>query len=69
VKFDRAAGVKAYTFLLGNDSKAELVEYDTKGKVVATTPIATAFAKVSLNDKTVSVALNGIATVYEVISE
>jgi hyaluronoglucosaminidase len=69
VKFDRAAGVKAYTFLLGNDSKAELVEYDKKGKVVATTPIATAFAKVSLSDKTVSVALNGTATVYEVISE
>jgi hypothetical protein len=69
IKFSRAAGVKAYTFLLGNDTKAEFVEYDKKGNVLATTPIDSAFAKVTLNDKTTSVAVNGTATVYEVISE
>lgn len=69
IKFSRAAGVKAYTFLLGNDTKAEFVEYDKKGNVLATTPINSAFAKVTLNDKTTSVAVNGTATVYEIISE
>jgi hyaluronoglucosaminidase len=69
MKFDRKSDVKAYTFLLGKDAKAELVEYDKKGKVVATTPINSTFAKVTLNDKTTAVALNGTATVYEVIPE
>ncbi len=69
IKFDRVAGVNAYTFLLGKDANAQLVEYDKKGKVIATTPLNSAFAKVSLNAKTVSVALNGTATVYEIIPE
>jgi hyaluronoglucosaminidase len=69
IKFDRAKGVNAYTLLLGNDSAAELVEYDAKGNVLATTPISSAYAKVSLNAKTASVALNGTATIYELISE
>jgi hyaluronoglucosaminidase len=69
IKFERAAGVNAYTFLFGNDINAQLVEYDKKGKVVATTPLTDAFAKVALNDKTVSVALTGSATVYEIIPE
>lgn len=69
IAFDRKPDTKSLTLLLGNPGAGcTLVELDSKGNTIRTTPIGTQLAKVALEGATARVKLLGPCTVYEIIA-
>ncbi len=67
--FDRKPGTKSLTLMLGNPGAGcTLVQLDSTGAVVRTTPISRQLVTVPLEANTSRVKLLGPCTVYEIIS-
>ena len=67
--FDRKPGTKSLTLMLGNPGAGcTLVQLDSTGAVVLTTPISRQLVTVPLEANTSRVKLLGPCTVYEIIS-
>ena len=70
LSFDIAKGTTGYTLLLnipaGSDVK--LNQYNKKGKIVASTPVGSDFARVVVDKKAVKAEIEGTTDVFEVIA-
>jgi hyaluronoglucosaminidase len=63
------AGVKGYTLLMSAPESAMTIkQYDKKGKLLAESTAATAFAKVDVADKAATITIDGNADIFEVIT-
>lgn len=66
--FDVPEGASAATLLLGSTQRGTILkQLDAKGNTVATTPLNGSYAKVALSPQASRLALEGNATIYEII--